>query len=59
MSAISPVSTAVIPHVSPPAAAKGGKPDGDGDHGVEPTATAQAQPTGGNAGAGGAVNLIA
>ncbi len=59
MSAISPVSTAVALHAPSPAAAKGGKRDGDGDHGVEPAPVAQAQPPGGSTGSSGAVNLTA
>lgn len=59
MNSISAISTAIAAPAPPPAARKGGKPDGDGDHGVEPVPTAQAQPSGGRTGSSGAVNLTA
>lgn len=59
MSSINAISTAVAAHAPPPAAPKGGKRDGDGDHGVEPAVTAQAQLSGGRSGSSGAVNLTA
>ncbi len=59
MSSISAVSSGVAMHAPPPAAAKSSKPDGDGDHGVEPTAAAKASSSAGSPGSSGAVNLTA
>ncbi|HVB68940.1 MAG TPA: hypothetical protein VNE67_13905 [Acetobacteraceae bacterium] len=59
MSSISAVSSGIAMHAPPPAANKSSKPDGDGDHGVEPSSTAKAQSSAGSAGSSGAVNLTA
>ena len=59
MSSISAVSAGIVMHAPPPAAAKGAKPDGDGDQGVEPTAAAQTQPSAGNPGSSGVLNRTA
>ena len=59
MSSISAVSAGIAMHAPPPAAAKGAKPDGDGDHGVEPTASAQTQSSAANPGSSGVLNRTA
>jgi len=59
MSSISAVSAGIAMHAPPPAAAKGAKPDGDGDHGVEPAATSQAQSSAANPGSSGVLNRTA
>ena len=64
MSSISAVSAGIVTHAPPPAAAKGAKaggakPDGDGDHGVEPATTSQAQSSAANPGSSGVLNRTA
>ena len=59
MSTISAAAPAMALHAPKPAAPKGRQADGDGDHGVEPAATAQAQPAGGTSGSSGTLNRVA
>ena len=46
-------------HAPSLAAAKGAKPDGDGDHGVEPTASAHPPSSAANPGSSGVLNRTA
>ncbi len=55
MSSISAISAGIAPHIAAQAKPKSGKPDGDGDHGVEPAAKSAASAPS----SGGAVNLTA
>ena len=59
MSSISAVSAGIVRHAPPPAVAKAAKPDGDGDHGVEPPASVQTQSSAGNLGSSGVLNRTA
>jgi len=60
MSSISAVSAGIAMHAPPPAnAAKVAKPDGDGDHGVEPNASAQTRSSAASPAAGGVLNRTA
>ena len=59
MSSISAVSAGIAMHAPPPAVPKASKPDGDGDHGVEPIAATNAPPPGGSAASSGTVNFTA
>ena len=59
MSSINALSAGMAAPALAPPKSKSGKPDGDGDHGVEPAPSAQAQAAGGSTGSSGALNKIA